>query len=122
MLPDLTPSLLQPLGHELQVLPSMEASKPASAADHKIYAKHVPMQHCSGELGLTGTGLSCWVGASTMSFTLLTPKSLSMLLTDEYSLQSSGSPSALFASTVSRPFSCNKACIISACRSTEEMK
>ena len=41
-----------------------------------------------------------------MSRMLLISRSLRMFLTEEYSLQSSGSPNALFASTVSRPSSC----------------
>lgn len=45
-------------------------------------------------------------GAHTMSRMLLMSKSLRIFLTEEYSLQSSGSPNALLASTVSKPSSC----------------
>ena len=41
-----------------------------------------------------------------MSRMLLMSKSLRIFLTEEYSLQSSGSPNALLASTVSNPSSC----------------
>ena len=43
---------------------------------------------------------------------LLMSKSLRMFLTEEYSLQSSGSPNALLASTVSKPSSCKCSCIL----------
>ena len=43
---------------------------------------------------------------------LLMSRSLRMFLTEEYSLQSSGSPSALLASTVSKPSSCEPITIL----------
>ena len=48
----------------------------------------------------------CQGAERTMSRMLLMPKSLRMFLTEEYSLQSSGRPNALLASTVSKPSSC----------------